>query len=246
MNLMRVSAIFGIGMVAMASATLGPLAHAADLSPNYPPAPEITDPDAGIAPLGTGWYLRGDASAGPEARPKLTPFGFDTKQTEWGYGFGGGIGYKLDSLLRFDITGDYLQPFDYSAQSSARGTTTLTQGSLNRYDGLVNAYADLGTWYGVTPYVGAGLGFSRFDPSGSLSTTTAGTTTVQKSSAGDRTNFAWAAMVGFSYALTDKALIDIGYRHLDLGRFDTVLGAFAYHHSFTRDDVRFGIRYMID
>ena len=34
------------------------------------------------------------------------------------------------------------------------------RGNIASYVTMFNGYADLGTWYGVTPYVGAGVGFA--------------------------------------------------------------------------------------
>ena len=59
--------------------------------------------------------------------------------------------------------------------------------------------------------------------------------------------FAWAAMAGVSYAVGSHALLDIGYRYLDLGHTTVSLFPSA---TVTRDlstqEVRIGVRYMID
>jgi opacity protein-like surface antigen len=43
-----------------------------------------------------------------------------------------------------------------------------TTGNLSRTTGLFNAYADLGEWYGFTPYIGAGVGVSYVRTSGAI------------------------------------------------------------------------------
>jgi opacity protein-like surface antigen len=241
---MRVIAVFAISVVGLCA--LGQAARAADLAPSYPVAPVYVDPDPQFE-FGTGWYLRGDVSYASEDRPKLTPFGVISK-SDWAYGFGGGFGYKLNSMFRVDVTGDYFQPFNSAAQVSNRLTTTRTESNLSSYDGLLNGYADLGTWYGVTPYIGAGVGFGVYDPSASVSTTVlaTGARTVRNYSIADSTTFAWAAMAGLSYAFDQHTSIDLGYRHLDLGRFSTTLAGYTVNKTFTRDEVRLGLRYMID
>ena len=35
------------------------------------------------------------------------------------------------------------------------------RGNVSSFIGLVNGYVDIGTWYGITPFVGAGVGFSN-------------------------------------------------------------------------------------
>ena len=59
--------------------------------------------------------------------------------------------------------------------------------------------------------------------------------------------FAWAAMAGFSYAFGPHMLADIGYRYLDLGRTTIPLfPAAGVTRSITEQQVRVGVRYMID
>ncbi|WP_131194768.1 outer membrane protein [Lichenihabitans psoromatis] len=243
---MRAGTVARLGFAALIGMAASPVfARTATLSPTYPPAPVFAEPDADVA-VGTGWYLRGDVSYGEDDRPKLSPLGFNHRSAG-GYAAGGGVGYRFNSMLRVDVTGDYLQPIDYATQITTGGVTTRQQGSLNRYDGLVNGYLDIGTWYGVTPYVGAGLGFAVFDPSASVTVSDAtGLSASQGGSPRGSTTFAWAAMAGLSYALTDAVTVDLGYRHLDLGRFGTSVGTSSYSRSFTRDDVKFGVRYAID
>ncbi len=75
---------------------------------------------------------------------------------------------------------------------------------------LANAYADLGTYHGITPYVGAGIGGAhlKWDD---LRNTVNGTTTVHRGTKSWR--FAYALMAGASYCLTDKLKLDVGYRY---------------------------------
>jgi opacity protein-like surface antigen len=44
-----------------------------------------------------------------------------------------------------------------------------TTANLSRITGMFNAYLDLGNWFGLTPYVGAGVGASYVRSSGSIS-----------------------------------------------------------------------------
>lgn len=43
-----------------------------------------------------------------------------------------------------------------------------TTGNLSRISGMFNAYLDLGNWFGLTPYVGAGVGASYVRSSGAI------------------------------------------------------------------------------
>ncbi len=241
---MRAIAAFGIGFAALCGMGQVKPAKAADLAA-YPPPPAYAEPDPQFE-FGTGWYLRGDAAFGPENQPRLSATGFGTK-SNWDYGLSGGFGYKLNNYFRADVTGDYFQQLGFSTTRTTLTGTELDQGTLNRYAGLINGYFDLGNWSGFTPYVGAGIGIGGFGASGSVTTTNAaaGTHTFTRLNLPGRTDFAWAVMAGASYQLNTNASVDLGYRHIDLGRYGTTIGPFSFARSFTRDEVRLGLRYMI-
>ena len=50
-------------------------------------------------------------------------------------------------------------PIDSPTYASG-GCTGNYVGKLSSYDVLFNGYLDLGTWYGITPFVGVGAGLS--------------------------------------------------------------------------------------
>ena len=256
---------FGTALVAATlTAAASPLAtaSAADMPSYYSPSGSYTPPDQ-PAEFGAGWYLRGDASFGPEDKPKLllrnaAPT-FDRQATTWGYAFGGGAGYKLNDWFRVDVTADYLDPFQYSANIPCGDSCAVNRKTnLWRWDGLVNGYVDLGTWFGITPYIGAGAGVAGVHQDGSIGINGNAlangildprTGTLVTSSVPSRTDyqFAWAAMAGFSYAFGPHMLADIGYRYLDLGRTTIPLfPAAGVTRSITEQQVRVGVRYMID
>jgi opacity protein-like surface antigen len=105
---------------------------------------------------------------------------------------GAGFGYRWNDWLRFDATWDYrtgpggsrqatvVCPDGLTGVSGAGGAplgflydTTNTcnaAASLRQYDNafLGNAYFDLGTYYGFTPYVGGGLGMNMNTLSGAV------------------------------------------------------------------------------
>ena len=236
---MRAIATIGLAILTLGGATVVQRVRAADLA--YPPPPVFNEPDAKFE-FGTGWYLRGDASFGPEDQPRLTAVGFDTSRTDIGWGAGGGIGYRFTSGFRADVTADYLDPLNSSADI---GGIAYRDG-LQRYDALANIYFDLGTWYGLTPYVGAGAGVAVFNPTQRATSLVAGAPLPAIRNPGSSTEFAWAAMAGVSYQVDPNIAIDLGYRHLDLGRFSTTTAGFLLNKHFTQEEVRVGLRYMID
>jgi opacity protein-like surface antigen len=194
------------GLAALALSAFADRGNAADM----PTIPIINAPRAPWLEIGSNWYLRGDFSyrmyddvfagiAGPEDAAAL----------------GLGIGYKFNNWLRTDLTLDYAFRTEFSGLPGARFWNATT---------LVNGYVDLGTWFGVTPYVGAGVGaaYNHLD-----------------FLAGDSSwNFAWAGMLGAAYHLSQNLSVDFGYRYVDLGTTN--------NFDFTAHEFRVGFRYLLD
>lgn len=188
-------------------------AGAADMTP---PPPILQAPPVPVVELGSNWYLRGDfsyrmfdveAAAGPEDAAVL----------------GIGVGYQFNNWLRGDVTLDY----QFASRFSV-GDNPLVAGSKLWSSALfTNAYADLGTWWGVTPYVGAGIGaaYNHLSEFG-------------------RWNFAWAAMAGAAYHLSPNLSFDFGYRYADLGSTYAANGTTLL--DVTAHEFRVGFRYKLD
>ena len=187
-----------------------------------------------------------------------------------------GGGYQFNKWFRADVTFDFHQPTISASQGASHNCVTGTyknadgisetsqnsictptlKASLKGYSALVNGYVDLGTWYNVTPYVGAGVGMS-FGHASASSTyiqnnnvpyagisyvdALSGTNVVKnwdRSQGSQYYNLAFALMGGVSIDVSDHAKLDIGYRYLNLGQ---ILGTNQYTH-----EIRAGLRYMLD
>ncbi|MBY0532563.1 MAG: porin family protein [Xanthobacteraceae bacterium] len=184
--------------------------NAADMPP-----PILRAPPAPWVELGSNWYLRGD----------FTYRMFDVSGAngpEDAAMFGAGIGYQFASWLRGDVTLDY----QFGSSFSATDNPAVAGAKLWSSALFANAYVDLGTWYGVTPYVGAGVGaaFNDLDSEG-------------------RWNFAWALMAGAAYHLSPNLSIDFGYRYADLGSAYALTGALV---DVTTQEFKIGLRYKLD
>ena len=79
--------------------------------------------------------------------------------------FGLGVGYKVNNWFRADVTGEYRgnsQFFGTDRITYAGGVGTDTyHATKNEWVVLANAYVDLGTWWCITPFIGAGVGGAR-------------------------------------------------------------------------------------
>lgn len=81
---------------------------------------------------------------------------------------------------------------------------------------MFNAFYDLGRFYGLVPYVGAGLGIS-FNKTEHVYFTE-NPYLVNTIDGASKTSFAWSVMAGVGYQISDRMILDVGYRFIDLGQ----------------------------
>jgi len=221
------------------------IARAADM-PGYPalplplPAPEELAPQ--IEEFISGWYLRGDIGYRYQqvksASDAANDYSDQSIHDPAVLGVGAGLKYKW---FRTDVTADYGWRSEFSG-TDASGTTTVTA-NVDSFTVMGNAYIDFGTWYGLTPYIGGGLGGAYVTMSSYQISTIASQTAAKYS----RWNLAWAAMAGVSFALGYNSIIDVGYRHIEMG---DVFGGPPNNpltlNKLTGDEIRVGFRYLLN
>lgn len=196
--------------------------HCVTPPPPPPPAPPV------IEEFG-GWYIRGDIGMTNQSVMTLDNALYTTatglriidKNFESGNLFGMGVGYKWNSWLRFDATAEY------RGETGFHGMDVYDDGGprFNNYTAkksewlyLFNLYADLGTWHGVTPFVGAGIGFSRIGIHSFRDMGTDGlNVTLGYADSGYKWNIAYAFHAGFAYEVTKNFTVELAYRYVYLG-----------------------------
>jgi len=214
MSSVRVLAVAGAAMWL----TL-PAAQAADLPPVAPP-PMVYQP---VEDFG-GWYLRGDIGMSNQDVDHLDNvlYAGNTIQ-QIGYGFeaapfgGLGIGYRFNHWLRLDVTGEYRGGATFHGLDIVNSTYTDEYTAIkSEWLFLANVYADLGTWWSVTPFVGlsAGVAFNKIGSFMDVNTPLLG---VAYGGATWEANFAWAATAGLAYQVTRNFTVELAYRYLSLG-----------------------------
>ncbi|MEO1198638.1 MAG: outer membrane beta-barrel protein [Pseudomonadota bacterium] len=258
---------------ALAAATTGG-ALAADLPPPAPlpePLPQIESRSFG------SWYLRGDIGIGITSDGDWSQDDVTAADGRFLYEalgdsliVGGGVGYKFNNWLRADLTAEYRGTIDVDGIDEyqfictfAGGTcanvgdqvtrNNIWNGSISSTVIMANAYVDLGSYHGLTPFVGAGIGASynsfsagvEFDPSD-----LGGGGHVASNSDWD---LAWALMAGFGFQVNDRLALELGYRYIDLGDVETgsvtCLGHTAceleplHIEDITSHDIRLGMRW---
>lgn len=87
---------------------------------------------------------------------------------------------------------------------------------ITSYSSLVNFYKDLGKWGNITPYVGGGVGVAYHEVD--QISFTENPNLLNKIDGQNNIAFAWQAGAGIGYQISDRAIIDVGYRYLDLGK----------------------------
>lgn len=260
---------------ALATMGVAATAQAADFAPMGAAPPPLTQQRP--VELGTGWYLRGDIGFVSEKPLQLNNEANLSAKRRNLLGGNFGFGYKFNNWLRADMTYDWRQTlgdtqsaFAPCVTGSAGGVfatancTVSNASKLKQHLYLANGYVDLGTWSGVTPYVGAGLGIANLGvsgsnnylnagvaPAGSITDSVTGTVYTfdyKHATAKHYYNFAYALMAGVSYDINNNAKVDLGYRYANAGRYLTYgpVSAVATRKTLDSHEVRVGVRYMID
>ena len=210
-------------ITAGAATLMSTAAFAADMAiappPAYAPPPVVED-------FG-GWYLRGDIGFSNQRVERLDN-ALDannlTSRQNLAFGtagiFGLGAGYKFNNWFRADVTGEY------RGNSNFFGTDHITyvggvgvdtyHATKQEWVVLGNAYVDLGTWWCVTPFIGAGVGGARVQIANFTDTNTP-TGGVAFGDTTAKWNFAWAAHAGVAYKVTPNFTVELAYRYLDMG-----------------------------
>lgn len=240
-------------------------ARAADL-----PLPPVVPPPIEEY-VASGWYLRGDIGMTNQSVSKMhqrfedvvsEKFDYRNKSFDSSPLFGIGVGYQFNSWLRADITAEYRARANLHATAFGdKGSIDDFHGSKSEFTTLANLYLDLGTWYHITPFIGAGVGASYnrihdfYDMCAAGSC--AGNITAVADGTGTKWSLAWALHAGLAYQVTPSLSIELAYRYLNLGDaqsgyFHNVNPALSVapgpyqFKDLTSHDLKLGIRWMLE
>ncbi len=254
--------------IAAGAATLiSSAAFAADMPIAPPPAyaPPVIE-DFG------GWYLRGDIGFSNQRVDRLNnalDAGNLTSVQKNSFNtagiFGLGAGYRFNSWFRADITGEFrgnsqFYGTDQISYVGGVGTDTY-RATKSEWVVLGNAYVDFGTWWCVTPFIGAGIGgarvsISNFTDSGIANNGGGALPGLALADDVAKWNFAWAAHAGLAYKVSPNFTVELAYRYLDMGNgmtgdlrtFDGVnlVNNPMTFKSITSHDLKLGVRWNLD
>ncbi len=226
-----------------------------------------------------GWYLRGDVGM-TNTKGKLHAPGYTDASTvayqqnghefTSGTSYGVGVGYQFNSWFRADVTGEYRSKVNFSGTDfvsvngllGVPGVSPLADsynGGYSSWVAMVNGYVDLGTWWCVTPFIGAGVGgaYNKTTGLSDIATFPANnfSTSAYYANGSEKWNLAWAVHAGLAYKVNNNFTVELAYRYLDLGTAVTGGGsnfaggtsnrAFEYR-DLTSQDVRLGVRWNLE
>ncbi|MER9960313.1 outer membrane beta-barrel protein [Mesorhizobium sp. M0045] len=275
--------------LALAAVVLMPLTPA--LGADYDPPVYVDQaPDYVPVEVGSGWYLRGDvgyAFSHPFEHEEIAT-GPLTSFTQDSSLFTGsiGMGYHFNDYLRGELNAGILPTNEFGDQQKLAATcdgSTLTKNLLGEiitvpasqkcdlsnnasnkgYSIMANGYVDLGTYVGITPYLGGGLGlaYNKYyrsigardckevpaNPSGTggfICDDPAGYEGATDSQA--KFNLAYSIGAGLSYRVTKNVSVDLGYEYFSVPNAKYVAyddGALNIHKGIDYQTVKVGLRY---
>ena len=166
------------------------------------------------------WHVDNSATGGVSGE-QVTHTSMDNSWLgEAGFGCGSGSrGIRGEFMLGYhgkrDIQGEPLYYAGPGPLAQPAGVDPLHT-SVTTYTAMFNAYKDIGSFGGVTPYVGAGVGlaYNRLEET----YFTGNPFLLGRIQKNDDLAFAWSLMTGIGYQLSDRAVLDVGYRYLDTGK----------------------------
>lgn len=238
--------------LALAAVVLVPLTPA--LGADYEPPVYVDQaPDYVPVEVGSGWYLRGDVSYLVQKSFKdehfaFTPASFDEKEDPIFASIG--FGYHFNDYLRADLNVGYLP--GNKIDVGYNDGTTVASATLKNYafSGILNGYVDLGTYVGITPYLGAGVGIlqSKRRLSASYFTDNADPTDdlVLRDNK-TQYSFAYTLNAGLAYQVSKNVSVDLGYQYFSAPDAEYVtaesLTSFPIRKGINNHQVKVGLRY---
>ncbi|WP_352605731.1 outer membrane protein [Mesorhizobium sp. M0047] len=283
---MRIISRAALALGALALLPLAPL-HAADYNP-----PIYVDqaPDYVPVEVGSGWYLRGDigyAFSHPFKHEETSSGPLDSFTDESSLFTGSiGMGYHVNDYLRVELNGGILPTDKFGEHAKLAATCDghtlqadgfgninsvpvsqacdLSDNASNKgYSIMANGYVDLGTYVGLTPYIGGGIGLAYNKYFRSIGARDCVETPTNSGGTGGffcddpagyegqtdsegKFNLAYSIGAGLSYQVTKNVSVDLGYEYFSVPSAKYVAfdgGAFNIRKGIDYQTVKLGLRY---
>lgn len=184
-------------------------------------------------------YLQSSAAIGPLSWEKK-----GSGDDSWVVGLA--AGYRFNDLLRFDVSYDYHGANDFNKRDSSPLPSSQREydGKISSHVLMVNGFVDFGTFKGMTPYIGIGIGAA----SNHITDASINSGGYQyKLGSHNEWNLAWALHTGIGLQLTEKATFELGYSYMDLGDAKSGTSTDGAGHFEVKDlrshNIKVGLRY---
>ncbi len=145
----------------------------------------------------------------------------ETMDNGWVGEFGGGCGSGSRGL-RGDVTFGYRgkrgvdgEPHEYVPGPGGPPIDDPLHTAVTNYTVMFNAYYDFGKWHNFVPYVGAGIGVAYNEVEEVYFT--GNPFLVNRIQGNADIDLAWQLSAGAAYQISDRAVLDMGYRFIHLG-----------------------------
>lgn len=244
----------------IALAALAPLAAAS--AADYEPPMVIDTPEEFVpVEVGSGWYLRGDVGYKINTPYRNVDFGtnplFIQEEDMLPVSGSIGFGYKFTDYFRMEANLGLLntdsstlnyQTFD----GGGALVSSVAVGADNEtWTGMVNAYADLGTFVGFTPYVGGGIGAAAVKRTYSWAEDFADPAFIDTALTDNKQQyvFAYSLGAGVSYQVSRNVSVDLGYEYFAAPDAEYVTmtspTTYAINTGIDYHQVKLGLRYAL-
>lgn len=240
-------------------ATACSLGATAALAADYePPVFEAPAEDEYVpVEVGSGWYLRGDVgytSNEPYKREYSGSIPGATFSDEFKpFSASLGAGYHFNDFLRVEANLGTL-PSGSERFAGITDAGTATEASVagaadnKAYFGMVSAYADFGTFSGLTPYLGGGIGLAHYKYEGHESTNYADPGLIDTVVVNEKRGYAFAYSLGagVAYNVSQNVALDVGYQYFsapDAERFALLGPGSNVEKGIDYHTVKVGLRY---
>ena len=140
-------------------------------------------------------------------------------------------GYKFDDIFRMEL--EYVLPKKNDFTSSFGNDFNTHKIKGQRL--MVNAYASYPVSDDFSVYGSAGLGYARLK------------STALSYDSGTNNNFAWSLGAGVSYKPIENTYVDLGFRHVDMGKARTgsKTNGDQLRAKLNSNEITLGVRYML-
>lgn len=148
-------------------------------------------------------------------------------------------GYQFDDIFRVDL--EYVVPKKNEFTSSYGSDFNHHKVKAQRL--MVNAYATYALNETFAVYGSAGIGYAKLKSTGLQDN-------AGSFDSGSNNNFAWSVGAGVSFKPLDNTYVDLGIRHVDMGKARTGWSNFGGKNEQLRtklvsNEITLGVRYML-